>query len=54
MKSLKRVARPVIKWADELQLMEAEAWQLELQARKAARPLPLQPAWAAQAAKWSR
>jgi len=54
MKSLNRAARPVIKWATELQQIEADAWQLELQARKAARPLPMQPAWVAKAAKWSR
>ena len=51
MKSLKRAARPIAKWATELQQMEADAWHAELQCRKAARPLPLQPAWVAEAAK---
>ena len=54
MKSLKRAARPVAKPLGVLAMMEAEAWYAELQARKEAKPLPLQPAWVAVAAKWSR
>jgi hypothetical protein len=54
MKSLKRAARPVVKPMDVLAMMEAEAWYAELQARKEVKPLPLQPAWVAVAAKWSR
>ena len=54
MKSLKRAARPVAKPLGVLAMMEAEAWYAELQARKEAKPLPLQPGWVAVAAKWSR
>jgi hypothetical protein len=54
MKTLKRAARPVAKVLSYVAQQEQEAWLAELAARKAARPLPLQPAWVAEAAKWSR
>ena len=37
---------------NSLAAQELEGWQQELAARKAARPLPTQPSWAAQASKW--
>ena len=37
----------------QLALMEQQEWEMELAARKAARPLPLQPHWVSKAAKWS-
>lgn len=46
MQSLNR--KPVVKPAvlSQLALAEEQAWQAELAARKAARPLPTKPTWA--------
>jgi hypothetical protein len=42
------VRKPVVKPAilSQLALAEDQAWQAELAARKAARPLPTKPTWA--------
>lgn len=46
MQSLNRkpVVKPVV--LSQLALAEEQAWQAELAARKAARPLPTKPTWA--------
>lgn len=46
MQSLTRkpVIKPVV--LSQLALAEDQAWQAELAARKAARPLPTKPSWA--------
>ena len=54
MRSLDRQPRPAARPMTELALLEQQAWEMERAARYAARPLPAQPAWAAQAARWSR
>lgn len=52
MKTLTRKTRPAAKPVTLLALQEQEAWLAELEARKAARPLPLEPHWAAQVTRW--
>jgi hypothetical protein len=54
MRSLDRQPRPAFAPLSELALLEQQAWEMERTARYAARPLPTQPAWAGQAARWSR
>ena len=53
MKTLTRKPRPAAKVLSLVAQAEEQAWQAELAARKAARPLPAKPSWAAQAARWS-
>jgi hypothetical protein len=54
MRSLDRQPRPAVSPITELALLEQQAWELERSARYAVRPLPTQPTWAGQAARWSR
>jgi hypothetical protein len=52
-KNLTRKPRPAAKVLTLVAQAEEAAWQAELAARKAARPLPTKPHWAAKAARWS-
>ena len=47
MKTLDRKPLPKTSTLSQLALMEQQAWMAELTARKAVRPIPTQPAWAA-------
>jgi hypothetical protein len=53
-RSLDRQPRPAASPVSQLALLEQQAWEAERAARYAARPLPTQPTWAEQAARWSR
>jgi hypothetical protein len=54
MRSLDRQPRIITSPVTELALLEQQAWEAERAARCAVRPIPTQPRWAEQAARWSR